>query len=99
MSTCLYVFQTDVPNQFVSTIQSLVEEDNRFHSVITEEVYQRFSTIANDIVTPIICGLGLIANILSMGVLFRASRLEKLTIHVYLCCLTLLDSSFLFDTS
>lgn len=82
----------------VSTLQDSTTEalaNANQDTEISEEAYEDFSFVANVIVTPIICALGLTANSLGIGVLLRASRQEKLAIYVYLCSLTLLDSIFL----
>ena len=70
-------------------------EDQPFFA-ISEEDYEQFSYVTNVVVTPIICGLGLIGNALGVGVLWRDSKREKLTIYVYMCSLTFIDSIYLF---
>lgn len=64
--------------------------------IVTEEEYEAFAFVVNIVVTPILCSLGLVGNVLGVGVLWRDSKREKLTIYVYLCFLTLLDSVYLF---
>ena len=70
--------------------------DTAVDADISEENYEEFSFYTTVVATPIICALGLTANSLGLGVLLRASRQDKLAIYVYLCSLTILDSTFLF---
>lgn len=98
-NSCLNLLQFGVSESttpFPLAVNTEAAEDDAMRSVMSQETYQQFSDIANDIFTPILCSVGLIANVFSLSVLYRASRMEKLTIHVYLCFLTLLDSTFLF---
>lgn len=50
----------------------------------------------NIIVTPIVCFLGLVGNVLGVGVLWTDSRRQKLSVYEYLCALTICDALYLF---
>lgn len=78
----------------VTTAEIIASKDSEI-PIISEEAYERFSFVMNAVTIPIVCVVGLTANLLGLCVLFRASKLEKLTIHIYLCFLTCLDSLFL----
>lgn len=71
-------------------------DDEQPFFYISEEDYEKSAFITNIVVTPIICSLGLIGNALGVGVLWRDSRQEKLTIYVYMCSLTFIDCIYLF---
>lgn len=63
---------------------------------VTEEDYETFAFVTNIILTPLVCSVGLLVNGLGLGVLWLDTKLQKLTIYVYLCALTLFDTMYLF---
>lgn len=99
--SAIFRFQAEVSTRVSIPVTEGIDlnpvEDSDAGSIISEEAYEQFSFITNVIVTPAICAVGLSANCFGIGVLYRASALDKLAIYTYLCSLTMLDGIFLFS--
>ena len=62
---------------------------------ITEEGLERFSFISNGILSPVICLIGFVTNILGLGILWPDVKRKKLSVYIYLFALTVFDTVFL----
>ena len=62
---------------------------------ISEAAVKSFSYITKSFVTPPVCLIGFIGNILGVGVLWRQAKQQKLSIFWYLSALTFMDIIFL----
>ncbi|XP_052799323.1 G-protein coupled receptor 183-A-like [Mya arenaria] len=74
--------------------RSLTSDDKALFS-ISEESYNNFAFVSNVFVTPIICVSGMLGNCLGLGVLWRDTKQQKLSIYIYLLALTLFDTIYL----
>ena len=75
-----------------STLEPITDD---FDLGISKETLARFSLIVNAILTPIICVVGLIINGLGIGVLWRNTKQQRMSVYQYLCALTIMDVLFL----
>ena len=71
------------------------KQEGMCYDFISEQFYETFEYICNVIITPILCILGLVTNILGVGVLWHDTKQQKMSIYYYLCALTLSDIFYL----
>ena len=63
--------------------------------LLTNEMYESFTFMSNNVVTPTLCVIGIIGNALGLGLLFNLKKENNVSIYTYLCALTLTDMLYL----
>lgn len=80
---------------FANGSTSFTTEDSGLFR-ISKEGYESFAFVSNIITTPILCVFGILGNSLGLGVLWKDTKEQRLSIYFYLCVLTLFDNMYLF---
>ena len=80
-----------------TTFASLVPTPASLGLGISEAAIRKFSEVTKGYVNPLLSLIGFLGNILGIGVLWRQSKQQKLSIFLYLGALTLFDIIFLLS--